>query len=73
MKQEEMTRALRVHIVSKHGTQGEAAKHWGVSEAMLSRVINSKVVPPEPILADLGLELVQAQPTYKRVKKEKAK
>jgi predicted XRE-type DNA-binding protein len=73
MKQEEMTRALKMHIIKTHGTQAKAAQHWGVSQPMLSRVMNHKVIPSEAMMADLGVELVEAKPTYKRVKKEKAK
>jgi predicted XRE-type DNA-binding protein len=73
MKKEQMVQELKLHIIKKHGTQAKAAQHWGVSEPMLSRVMNHKIIPSEAMMADLGLELVQAQPTYKRVKKEKAK
>jgi hypothetical protein len=73
MNKEAMVRQLKLYITDKHGTQAAAAAKWGVSESVLSRVMNHRIFPTEAMLEDIGLEMVKPEPTYKRVKKEKSK
>jgi predicted XRE-type DNA-binding protein len=73
MNKEAMVRQLKLHIIDKHGTQAAAAEKWGVSESVLSRVMNHRIFPTEAMLDDIGLEMFKPEPIYKRVKKGKAK
>lgn len=71
MNKERMVQDLKMHMIRKYGTQGKAAAAWGVSDAVVSRVMNHKILPTEIMLADVGLEMVKSEVTYRKVKKEK--
>lgn len=68
MNQAEFCKELRVHIVRKHKTQAEAAKHWGVSGSLVSKVVKGKQAPSLAMLDDMGLKCVEYSPEYVKVK-----
>lgn len=71
MDKKQMVRALTLHILEKYETQNEAAKAWGISPQVVSRVMNHKILPTEKMLEDVGLVMVKPEVTYRKVKKEK--
>lgn len=48
---EEMCEKLRVEITKKFKSQKAAAKHFGVSDAMISAVLLGKKMPTKDLLA----------------------
>lgn len=69
MEKEELGHKLRVHIVSKYRTQSEAAKHWGVSDAYVSRIIRGHSEPTDVMLEEIGLKRVESKHNYVKVRK----
>ena len=52
---------IRKAAIQKYGTQSAAAKAWGVSKFMVSKVVNGCRTPNRPMLRDAGL-LDEAKP-----------
>jgi predicted transcriptional regulator len=50
-----MRRKLLFHIHSEYGTQAEAAKAWGMSQANVSTMVLGKRPPNKVVLKALGL------------------
>lgn len=71
MNREQMAHEMKVHIIRKYHSQANAAAHWKVSGAMVSKVVNAKIDPPGYMLADAGFERVDLEPVYRKIKKEK--
>lgn len=57
---------LRAHIARKYKNQQNAAIAWGISGAMVSKVMNGKVAPTEAMLDDAGFEAVRSPVQYVR-------
>lgn len=71
MNRDEMAHEMKVHVIRKYRSQAAAAAHWKVSAAMVSKVVTGKIDPPGYMLADAGLERVEPEPFYRKIKKEK--
>lgn len=56
MTSDEMRVRLCQHIKTTYRTGKAAAKHWGVSSAMVSAVLTGKKNPNTAMLNDIGLK-----------------
>lgn len=59
---------VRKHIERVHKTQSAAAKHWGVSPAFVSAVLNGLKMMPDYMANDAGYEIVQRVAEWRRIK-----
>lgn len=64
---------LRAHIARKYKNQCGAAKAWGISDAMVSKVLNGKSAPTAAMLKDAGIRAVQTPVRYVRKNDRRAK
>ena len=55
MTQDEVRQRLWMHIKTKHKTGKAAARHWGISESMVSSVLNGRKAPTAAMLEEIGL------------------
>lgn len=63
---------LRAFIARKYKTQTAAAEAWGVSTALVSKVLRGLCAPNKRILEDAGLVAVPGEVRYKRKPKGKS-
>jgi predicted XRE-type DNA-binding protein len=59
---------LRAHIARKYINQAGAAKAWGITRAMVSKVMTGKARPSQAMLDDAGIEAVHSPVRYVRKK-----
>lgn len=60
---------VKAHIAKKYGTQGIAAKEWGVSSAYVSSVLNGRKAMPENMAKEAGYKIVKHESTWVRIGK----
>lgn len=55
---------MRLHIVRKYKNQTAAAKHYGVSQSMISAVVTGRQRPSQAMLEDAGFKSVEYSPAF---------
>lgn len=68
---EDVLGELRAHIARKYKTQSKAAQAWGISSAMVSKVLAGNTPPTDTMLKDAGIEKVPVR-YVRRARKEQA-
>jgi hypothetical protein len=54
---------IRECVIRKYGSQGNAAKAWGVSQTTVSKTVNGHCPPSRMMMRDAGLaQYAEAQP-----------
>lgn len=66
MTQDKFLKLLRRYIFNNFGTQTAAAKHWKLTDAQMSLIVNGIKLPTESILNEMKFK-VDTVTTFKRV------